>query len=256
MAWIAVAIGGSALVGLGGAALSSSASSHASDTAANATNNATAANAATQAAAQAQQQKNFDLLQTQESSYRGVGEAAVDPFKQMLNGGYNMQQSPSAAYAMQQGTKQINNSLQTRGLEGNAVQQMGQLGSGVAAADYQTRFGNLLNALNVGTAANAGTASAVNNSNSNLQSGANTVTGANTAAAGQLGNTAMQNGINQQNIIGGAAGQLSGIASNMAGANSGNTSGNWNGSNGTIPGYVNTSANPINYAGGVGPLAP
>jgi hypothetical protein len=233
---------GAAIVAVGGivgSVISSSAAGDAADTAANAQNNATRENARLQREAAAQQQKNFDLLQTQEAPYRGIGTAAVDPFTKMLTGGYNMQESPSAKYAMQQGQKQINSALQTKGLEGNAVAQLGQLSSQVAANDYQTRFNNLLNALNVGTSAVAGTASSTASSNANLQSGANALTAANTAAAGNLSNIAMQNSGTQAGIIGAAAGQLGSIGSNIYG-NWNNNNSSWTDWSGDTGGYAET----------------
>ena len=70
------------------------------------------------------------------------------------------------------------------------------------------------------------------------------MTGANTSAAQNLGNIAQTAGANQANIIGGAAGNLAGMATNMAG---------YRPSTPTVDNYSPWA----NYSGsGVGPLAP
>lgn len=215
----------SIISGIIGAITGSDAQESAANSAANATQAASKTNAdaimyatdrsiAAQEKANAQQQANFEKLQAQEAPYRGVGEAAVKPFTDLLTKPYDIEASPSAKYAMEMGTRQINNALQSRGLEGNAVQRLGELGAGVAANDYQTRFSNLLNALNVGTAANAGTTSATNSLNTNLGNSANAMgnalmtgaTGAaasNTAAAGALSNSLMAGGQAQAGLYSG-----------------------------------------------------
>jgi hypothetical protein len=203
MSWIATAIAGSAVVGGVVSAVGSS-------NAANAQNNATASEAQTEANALAQQQQNFNLVQGQEAPYRQLGTQNIGSLQNMLSGGYNMQQSPSAQYAMQQGTKGINSNLQARGEEGNAVQQLGQLSSSTAASDYQNRFNQLLSATNIGSNAVAMTGSGVNSLNANTQSGANTQSALTGSAAGNLSNIYTGAANTQTGLIGGAAGLLSG----------------------------------------------
>ena len=178
------------------------------------TQDAINASAAEQDKSLAAQKSNFDLIQGQNAPYRGVGEAAIDPFKKMLAGGYTMEESPAAKYAMMQGTKQINNAMQSRGIEGGAVQRLGELGSGVAANDYQQRFNNLLSALNVGTSANAGTASATNSMNGAIQNGANS--NVSSIMSGMGSNVSSNNA---------AAGAMGAAAGNMGAANAGYYSG-------------------------------
>lgn len=189
---------------------------------------------AEQRLARQQQQNNFEGVQQQFAPYRNVGESAVKPFQDLLSGNYNVEASPSGKYALQQGSRAINSSLQARGLEGNAVQQLGQLHSGVAATDYQNRFSNLLSALNVGTSAAAGQGSAAGQMNANIQSGANASGGLMSNLAG-LNSAAMQN---NQSAIGAAAGNMSGTGSTLLG--------NYLKSR-TTPDYTSSS-----YSGGVG----
>jgi hypothetical protein len=187
--------------------------------------NAKAANKATDAqlSAQQQQQANFNLVQGQEAPYRQLGEQNIPELQKMLSGGYDMKASPSAQYAMTQGTRSINSALGARGLEGTAVQQLGQLSSQTAANDYQNRFNQLLSATNIGSNAVAMTGSGVNNLNNNLQAG-----------AGNLGNINMANGNQQATGIGAAAGGLASITSGLLG-NYQNSSRGSTGSTGSSP---------------------
>ncbi len=219
---------------VGGAAIASSEiSKSGTQSAVNAQNNATLTQAQTQQNAQNQQQANFNLVQGQEAPYRQLGSDNVGSLQQMLSGGYNMQQSPSAQYAMQQGTKSINSNMQARGLEGNAVQQLGQLSSSTAASDYSNRFNQLLAATNIGSNAVAMTGSGVNSMNSNLQSGANTQSGLLQSAAGNLGSLATGSANTESNLMMGAAGNMGTAISNSSGL----------GGNNSYPGMTYSSSN-------------
>lgn len=190
----------------------------AADKSAEAQKAATASTADIQNKALDLQQKNFNLVQGQEAPYRAIGEKGVAELSKMLSGGYNMQESPSAKYAMQQGTKSINANLGARGLEGNAVQQLGQLSSSTAASDYSNRFNQLLAATNIGTSAVAGTASSAASLGQAAQSGANTQTSALQSAAGNLGSIYSNAGNQTANIIGSSAGTAVGVGSQLLGS--------------------------------------
>lgn len=186
------------------------------------------------------QQKNFDLVQTQESPYRQLGADNAGSLQKMLSGGYDMQASPSAQYALGQGTKAINSNLQARGLEGNATQQLGQLSGSTAATDYQNRFQQLLAATQVGQNAVAQTGSNVNALNSNIQNNANVQAGIAQSGAQNLGSlyTGASNAL--LGLAGGAAGALTGGFSGfggLLGGAAGNTS------------QFSTAGNAANIAG-------
>jgi len=181
---------------------------------------------ATQLSAQNQEEANFNTVQGQEAPYRSLGTTNLPGLQDMLSGNYNMQASPSATYAMNQGTKTINSNLQARGLEGNAVTQLGQLSSSTAASDYQTRFQDLLSATNIGSNAVAMTGSGANSLNANLQSGANTTS-----------EIQAQTGMANSGVIGGAAGNVNGLGSKLLGnyiSNLGNTGSTSTGSLGAM----------------------
>ena len=178
----------------------------------------------------AQQQGNFQLLQSQYAPYRQLGTQNIPELQKMLSGGYDMQASPSAQYAMTQGTKAINANLQARGLEGNAVNQLGQLARSTAASDYSNRFNQLLAETNIGSNAVAMTGSGLNSLNAGIQSGANTTGNLLQANAGNIGNIMMSNANTQAGLIGGAAGNIgSGISSLLGNYFNSNNAGNFSG---------------------------
>jgi hypothetical protein len=202
--------------------------------------NATKTQEQIQQAAAAQQQANFNTVQTQEAPYRQLGEKNIGSLQQMISGGYDMKQSPSAQYALSEGTKSINSNLQARGLEGNAVQQLGQMSSSTAAQDYQNRFSQLLAATNIGSNAVSMTGSGANSLNASTQSGANAMTAALGAGAANSSNIAMGNAAALNNIGGGMSGAAAGVGGKLLGNYA--STGNWLGASGaasgeTIDGY-------------------
>ena len=243
-----------AVIAGGTAFASSEISKSGANSAANAQNNATATEAQTQANALAQQQNNFNLVQGQEAPYRQLGTQNIGSLQSMLSGGYNMQASPSAQYAMTQGTKGINSNLQARGEEGNAVQQLGQLSSSTAAQDYQNRFSNLLAATNIGSNAVAMTGSGANSLNANTQSGANTTNSLMQSAAGNLSNIATGQANTQSGLLGGAAGLLGGAAGQLSGYLNGANSGSGTGY-GTTGGFGYQASNDPSSSSFIGPPA-
>ncbi len=172
------------------------------------------------------QQKNFDLVQSQEDPYRQLGATNASSLQSMLSGGYNMQASPSAQYALGQGTKAINSNLQARGLEGNATQQLGQLSGSTAANDYQNRFNQLLSATQIGQNAVAQTGASVNALNSNIQNNANTQSSIAQSGAQNLGHIYTGAADALLGLAGGAAGALTGGFGGFSGLLGGGAAGN------------------------------
>lgn len=106
-----------------------------------------------------------------------TGTGAVEDYQKMLQGGYDMQESPAAQYQLQQGTKAMNRALAARGLSGsgNAVNRLTELNSSIAASDWSNQYNRLLDAIKIGTgaASSAGQAgqnyaNAVSNTANNL----------------------------------------------------------------------------------------
>jgi hypothetical protein len=141
--------------------------------ASNAQTDAAKANAATANQSLAvQQQINTDNLNQQKDLYNqdvarnkpfyDTGVTANANLDKMVNGGYNVQQSPAAQYALKQGTKSLNRNLAARGLlgSGNAAQRLSELSSGVAANDYNQQYSRLLDQVKIGTGASASTGAA------------------------------------------------------------------------------------------------
>ena len=123
----------------------------------NSQDSATQANTNTADASLAQQKELYDEDVARNQPFYNTGVAANANLNKMVNGGYNMQESPAAQYELTQGTQSLNRNLAARGLlgSGNASQRLAELSSGVAANDYNQQYGRLLDQVKIGTGASA-----------------------------------------------------------------------------------------------------
>jgi len=139
------------LFGAGPASKAANAQTHAADQA-----------TATADKALAQQQKIYDEAVARNKPFYDSGVSANAQLGKMVNGGYNMQESPAAQYQLTQGTRSLNRQLAARGLlgGGNASQKLAELSSGIAANDYNQQYGRLLDQVKIGTGASAASGSA------------------------------------------------------------------------------------------------
>jgi hypothetical protein len=112
----------------------------------------------------AQQKELYNDTIAREKPFYDAGVTANSQLGKMVNGGYNMQESPAAQYELQQGTKSLNRQLSARGLlgSGNASQRLAELSSGVAANDYNQQYSRLLDQVKIGTGASASAGAASN----------------------------------------------------------------------------------------------
>jgi hypothetical protein len=135
--------------------------------------------------------------------YHDVGVAAIPQYQKMLNGGYDMKESPAAQYQLSQGTKALNRSLASRGLSGsgNAVNRLTELNSSIAASDWSNQYSRILDALKLGTGAS-----------SSMGAASNTLTQAGQQGAQNLGQIAQNQGNNQASLYAGMGGQTSNAA--------------------------------------------
>lgn len=169
-----------------------SATENAANTAAAAQNNATDI-------ANQNFQKQIELNQP----FYEAGKSAIPAFQSMLNGTYDMKQSPAAQWQLQQGTQALNRAMAARGLSGsgNAVNRLTELNKSVAASDWNNQYSRILDALKLGTGAS-----------SSMGSASNTNTAANQTAAQNLGQIATNEGNNQASLYAGLGGQTSNAA--------------------------------------------
>jgi hypothetical protein len=186
MSFVAVAIGGSAIIG-GGVGLY--AANKAADTQAEAGRNALAF-----------QSKQFDTAQTNFKPYMDVGSKATYTLGSLM--GQNGQKpdyssfynSPDYAFAQQQGEQGIERGANARGmnLSGGTLRDLSSFNSGLATQQYGNYYNRLMGLSQLGQASAAGSAS----------------TG--TTAAGQIGNTMQGIGQSQASGIVGGANALTG----------------------------------------------
>jgi hypothetical protein len=136
----------------------------------NAQDNATEANNRNSAAALAQQKQMYDEQIAREKPFYDTGVKANSSLDKMVNGGYDMKESPAAQYELTQGTKSLNRQLAARGLlgSGNAAERLSELSSGVAAKDYQDQYARLLDQVKIGTGASASAGAASNTMSQNI----------------------------------------------------------------------------------------
>lgn len=181
MSFVAVAIGGSAIIG-GGVGLY--AANKAADTQAEAGRNALAF-----------QNKQYDTAQANFKPYMDVGSKATYTLGSLMgqNGGkpdyssfYN---SPDYAFAQQQGEQGIERGANARGmnLSGGTLRDLSSFNSGLATQQYGNYYNRLMGLSQLGQASAAGSAAS------------------GTTAAGQIGNTIQGIGQSQASgIVGGA----------------------------------------------------
>lgn len=135
--------------------------------AANAQNAATQAQTTTANNALDEQRKIYEEEVARNKPFYDAGVAANVKLNDLSANGYDMKESPSAQYALTQGTRSLNRQLAARGLlgSGNASQRLSELSSGIAANDYNTeynrKYGALLDQVKISTGASnsAGAAS-------------------------------------------------------------------------------------------------
>ena len=214
----------------------SEATENAATTAANATTSAASESAAaTNEAAKLSYQAQQDYLNTATKMYNTnisllqpyytVGTNAIPTYEKMLNGGYDMEESPAAQYQLTQSTKSLNRSLASRGLSGsgNAANRLTELNSSIAASDYQNQYNRILNALQIGqssASAMAGVGSSYTNAagqsanatSSTANSSASTLANILQNASGTLSNIYTNKGNNQASLYSGLAGQSANTA--------------------------------------------
>ena len=186
--WVAVAVAGAAVVaGVAGAVIASDASRKASNTAADAQNNATGVADA-----------NYKQSREDFMPFYNVGKEAIPTYQKMLNGTYDMKESPAAQYQLTQGTKAMNRALASRGLSGsgNAANRITELNQSVAASDWKDQYSRILDALKLGTGAST-----------SMGAASNTNTAVNQQGAQNLGNIAQNQGNNQASLYSGLLGQ-------------------------------------------------
>jgi hypothetical protein len=183
---------GTAAAGLAGAAMGADATRYAANTAADAQNNALSV-----------ADRNYQQTRSDFMPFYNVGVGAIPDYQKMLNGEYDMKESPAAQYELMKGTRAMNRALASRGLSGsgNAVQRLTELNQSIAAKDWQNQYSRILDALKLGTGASSSMGAA---SQSN--------TAANQSAAGALGNIAINQGANQASLYSGTAGTLANAA--------------------------------------------
>jgi hypothetical protein len=169
MAWSSVV---STVVGAGASYYSAKKASKAQQEASQAGINATNDASGTNLAIYNQQRKD-------QEPFRQAGLRSLADFQRMLSGGYNMQASPAAQYASQQGTRSLNRQLAARGGlgGGNAAQRLAELNSGIAANDWNNQYTRLLDALKLGTGASSAMGQAGQNYASGQQGIANSLAG-------------------------------------------------------------------------------
>lgn len=190
MAWIAVAIGGSAIAGLAGAYMNGNAARDAANTQAGAAREASGV-----------QKYVFDTTNAQQEPWRQAGKQALG---QMANPDFqrdftmnDFQADPGYAFRMQEGQKALERSAAARGglMSGGTMKALTQYGQDAASQEYQnaynrfnndrnTRYNRLASLAGIGQTANAQVGAAGQNYGN--QVGQNLMGAANAQAAGQV----------------------------------------------------------------------
>lgn len=134
------------MFGIGPASRAADAQTHASDQATNTANSALS-----------QQKDIYEQEVARNKPFYDTGVTANANLDKMVNGGYDIKESPAAQYSLREGTKSLNRQLAARGLlgSGNAAQRLSELSSGVAANDYNQQYSRLLDQVKIGTGASA-----------------------------------------------------------------------------------------------------
>lgn len=123
--------------------------------ASNAQGKATRQNKENAEASLAMQERLYNEDVARNKPFYNEGVKALPQLQEMVNGNYNMQESPAAKYQLTQGTRSLNRQLAARGLlgSGNAAQRLSELSTGVAANDYDKQYSRLLDQVKIGTGA-------------------------------------------------------------------------------------------------------
>lgn len=174
--------------------------------------------------ATAEGKRQYDLTTESFKPYTEIGTNSIDDYMKMLQGGYDMKESPAAQYELQQGTKAMNRALASRGLSGSgtAVNRITELNQSIAAKDWNNQYNRLLDAINIGTSASAKTASAGGNYVAQLSN-----------AASQIGNNSWNQANSLNSIYSNVANTMGNNALNLVATG---TKAGWWGS-GSSPGY-------------------
>jgi hypothetical protein len=185
---------------------------------ANATGDAAEKSAQAQMYAANIQKQMYDESMARQEPFYQQGVNSLADYAKMLQGGYDMKQSPAAQYELQQGTKSMNRQLAARGLlgGGTAANRLSELSSGVAARDWQNSYSRLLDSLKLGTGASASMGQSGQNYGNQMGQGANA-----------LGQIYQNQGNNMASIYQNSANQMSNTGASIAGSfiRSGNGSG-------------------------------
>lgn len=206
MAFVAVAMGGSALLGLGGALIGANAAGDAAET------QAAAAREAAQLQYQMYQQQRQDQTPWREAGVRALG-SLEDPSFQKDFTMADYQEDPGYQFRMAEGQKALERSAAAKGslMSGGFMKGLTRYGQGVASQEYgnaynrfnadrDRRFGRLSSLAGIGQTAN----SQVGQAGMNYANNAGNISMNNANAQGA-------SGIAQANAWGGA---LSGIGQN------------------------------------------
>lgn len=250
MSAVAAAIGGSAVLGLGGAYMQANAAKDA----------AGMQESAAQYAAD-QQRQMYEEQRSDQQPWRQAGAQALsqmqDPyFQQTFSGMGSLQDDPGYQFRMDQGQKALEASAAARGglMSGNMGQALAQYGQDYASNEYQNaynrftnnqsqRFNRLSSIAGLGQTANGQLAQSGMNAANNI--GQDAMGGANAGAAGMIGsanawggalsgigNNAM-NGVMMNKYMGGGGGGFGGGGMNTMGSYQ-NSQGFSNAASGTL----------------------
>lgn len=244
MSFVAVAVGGGALIGAGAGIMGASMQSNAAQNAAN-----TQANAAEYAANLQNQQ--FNTIQANDKPWLQAGQAALPQLSQMASQTPQFTQQdflnnmdPGYAFDLQQGQQAIERSAAARGglQSGGTLKSLDQYTQGLASNEYQNAYNRFMNNQNTQYNRLSSLAGLGQTANSELNQAGMTT-------AGNIGNTMMgaanaqgAAAIAQGNAWGGALGGLgSGLGGNLM-------------QYGMMKGLMsNPTPSPMGSLGGVGP---
>lgn len=218
MSWVAVAVGGSALIGAGASYAAAGKQSEAAGEA-----------LAYQKQADARTQKNFE-------PYLGIGKQATGQLGQLMSGDTsNFFTSPDYQFRFNEGMRGLENSAAARGglLSGNFLRGATNYGQGAASQEFGNYWNRIMQTAQLGQNSAAGSGSL------GVQS------------AGQVGNTMMGQGAAEASGYVGAANAVTGGAQNYLMMNALQNRSVYSGST-PIGGYGNSPGqwNP-NVSGGI-----
>lgn len=168
----------------------------------------------------AQQKEIYNNQRADFAPYKGIGERGVQDYTKLMNGEYDMKQSPAAQYQLTQGTKALNRSLAARGLSGsgNAAQRLTELNSNIAASDWANQYSRITDALKIGQGAASSVANAGSQMANNYGQSANAQAGIYGNMGNNMANIAMQQGQNQASLYSGLGGMTTRAATTGIGA--------------------------------------